>query len=45
MSAIGIGEILLIAMMVVLPCLGLLVVAGIVVAVIALTRKNQDNSA
>ena len=44
MSTVGIGEILIIAAMVVLPCLGILITTGIVVAVIALTRKNRDKS-
>jgi len=42
MSGIGITEILVIAGMVVLPCLGILVVAAIVVAVIALVRKKRE---
>jgi len=42
MSVVGIGEILVIAALVVLPCLGILITAGIVVAVIALTRKNRE---
>jgi len=45
MSGIGIAEILVIAGMVILPCLGVLVVAAIVVAVIAIVRKNRDKSA
>lgn len=41
MSAIGITEILVILGMLVLPCLGILVVGGIVAVVILLVRKNR----
>ena len=44
MNAIGIGEILIIAGAVVLPCLGILVVGGIVIAVVLLVRKNRNKS-
>ena len=44
MSTIGITEILVIAGMVVLPCLGVLVVGGIIAVVIVLVRKNQKKS-
>lgn len=44
MSAIGISEILVIAGVVILPCLGVLVVAGIVVAIVLIVRKNRDKS-
>jgi hypothetical protein len=45
MNAIGITEILVIAGMLVLPCLGILVVGGIVVVVVLLVRKNRNKSA
>jgi len=45
MNAIGIGEILIIAGAVILPCLGILVVGAIVAVVIVLVRKNRNKSA
>lgn len=45
MSAIGITEILVIAGMLILPCLGILVVGGIVVVIVLLVRKNRNKSA
>lgn len=42
MTSLGVTEILLIAGMVALPCLGILVVGGVVAVVIALARKIRD---
>ncbi len=42
MSPIGFTEILVIAGMVILPCLGILVVGGILAVVIVLIRKNRN---
>ena len=44
MNAIGIGEILVIAGAVILPCLGILIVGGIVIVIILLVRKNRNKS-
>ena len=44
MNAIGIGEILIIAGAVILPCLGILIVGGIIAVVVILVRKNRNKS-
>ena len=44
MSTLGIPELLVIAGMVILPCLGLLLVGGIAAVVIVLVRKNKNKT-
>lgn len=43
MSTLGLPELLIIIATLVLPCLGLLVVGGILAVVVLLSRKNREN--
>jgi len=44
MSAFGIPELLVIAALVALPCLGLLIVGGIVIAVVLVVKNKNKNT-
>jgi len=41
MSGLGLFEILIIAGIVILPCLAIIIVGAIIVAVVAIIRKNR----